>query len=879
MARLRAWIGIVAVMILAAIISPTMAYAASLQGIPGEPGPINLGEVDTYRRDGTLIDMKTCLAVVDDADVRNLLKHREVKAALGRPASERAWALRRIGENPRTRPGYGTLLACAQIVATWYTNPFLSEARDRQSAADSPRQPDDGRLEHGAVVIDLSFRPSNSTATEKRNRAFINPLALARLLTTPGLVPPKTYGGIVLKNAVIDGPLLLNNLRLTKPIAFTKVRFAGRGFNRGVFEVDERAPPTALAIRSAKIADQFRIVRSEFCGHAIIDDSSFEASLILRDVTQYAIGCLPRSNGSSAVSLQISESSFAQGISLSRSRFVATRIDGVSADSLASDRVDFGHTLTVEESEFDSLALECSVLASVTSINGNIVARNLKIRGNQISRRSRHPDGTCNGWWQVHDQGRIDRIVSLSVRDNRIGGGLDLRHFTGAHCVALSDRERAAFGASQDIENGCTPPGETASSEIAHQLRCPMPQRWDDAPVSLGTYAGACLRSPLILKGNHVGGGSDIILPGPDKKKGPWVADVDFLGSTYEGKLGVGLDLHHDTVELMPRTGFCPEIDNDDTPLTGTAIGMRAMRVRTLHWDLPLICDYRWLGYGLIYDLWLPGDLALVSLGEEAETAAPSRRDHLALKAWRRSLRQYDAPSLNVMSRYLADKGEFLDSREVLLEAKRLNYTPVCKPDDNAFSCGWQLAFSRSSAGDDDENGVAALGSAAFADQTIDDLKRPIEGRRADTDRIDRFRQFAMLFLLWPGGYGAEPERAILLTLGAVLVSYLIYTAYSLYQHWQVWRLPNLKPEDDESMQLAGSEERSTSGRGVDERPGAPYRVRFDHLLAIWPTEESWAGYSRKERLGRTREKLLPAIIACESEFEDNERGAAASVT
>ncbi len=306
---------------------------------------------------------------------------------------------------------------------------------------------------------------------------------------------------------------------------------------------------------------------------------------------------------------------------------------------------------------------------------------------------------------------------------------------------------------------------------------------------------------------------------------------------------------------------------------------MRAAHIRTLVWNLPLTCDYRWLGYGLTYDLWLPGSRASSKIKHYGKNG--EEKDRLTFLAWRRTLGEYQSASLDAMSTYLSGKGSYIDSRDILLEAKGLNYAPVCRPDSGLLACIKGVLLGPYSRLPEQQRS----GTASASEQTEDADRN--EGDRVVDDRPwpERIRDAVMVFLLSPGGYGAKPERALFWLALSAIVFFLIYVIYSRSLRRPLAKVPRLKsllPSREAALQAIGSNpsglseyvqphfERDDARTPNQTDNKAAEQATTDDLLEDlinhWPNEKDWEDWGVGQRLHRIQTILLPRIEACQKE-------------
>ncbi|NJO37638.1 MAG: hypothetical protein HC871_08465 [Rhizobiales bacterium] len=780
--------------------------------MPQEPAPGSIGEESAYRWEGSLVNLTTCLAVADDEMTTRLLRDEGLQPVLGMGPVHRADILRSKNSEMKNRRGFGTLLACAEIVSAWHSRTLTTSRLGALLAADPARPQHDGRIEHGAVVIDLAI-DTDQLADDPDNRLVIGAQPLARLLTSPGMLPQSVFGGIVVKNAIIERPLILNNVRVTSPIAFVNVQFSGGTLSQEVFDIHQRTEETAVLIASAQLDHDVLFADSQLCGNVIIRKAHFEESLTLRDVEQRNIGC---AHPASAFGLRVDDSRFDQGLSIARSRFAATTITGSSVKMLAADRVDFGRSLVIEENKLGGIELECSTFADRTDILRNRVEQTTLLEGIDDKPTEDGPDRSCRTWWETNARESPHRHGDIQVANNHLEGGFFFQHMDGIQ-----------------------------------------------------------INSPIKLPSNRVGGRSLIMMPRPVPDARVWDGDITLERSNYDGLL----ELHGSPwpTKRFPQDRadrrYCTEISNNN-PLYGTSIELRASHIRTLLWNLPFTCEHRWLGYGLTYDLWWKGDRARKSL-ESVESDNQTELDHRAMGAWRRVLKRYDSPSIHAMSTYLTEKGEFVVSREILLEAKRLNYVPNCSPDQWMPGCAlrtaWELLKSLApfDAPPADEN-LTSSASIVGIDAQVSDRLWTIG---------EWLWRLAMLILLWPGGYGAQPERAFLLLLGFFALCWILYALYTCAMRNKL--LNEWGRIDRFLVENAGRIGRTN--RLTARPPGyadAQRAFRFDHPLPSgdsldpWIAEATWKRrMSHEERLREVQGPLLAKVRAWERSAAEEDVG------
>ncbi|MEZ5932964.1 MAG: hypothetical protein R3F54_13600 [Alphaproteobacteria bacterium] len=738
--RAGAWRMLVACLVLA--VAATGSAAQTSRPSPAVEGwTKSLLDDESYRRDGVIDGMPTCLLVAADDDAYGLWIANSHWHNMELP--DLADVLYQRPAFRKAEPGFGTLIACTQILMAWHTSlPGHSRSRPTFSV--------DGRVEHGAVVIDLALGRHSA-------RARIKPLPLVRLLTSPHLLPSWTYGGIVIRNAVIDGTLLLHNLHLSVPLAFANVTFLGGGYRKDVYKID-REVEAAISILHSRFQDHIMIAASEICGDVLINDSAFDEKVDWQDVRQTGRGrhdgsdesssCKDIDDDSAASSsgVYVYGSTFRQSLRFSDTQLGTLHAFGNRFGRLLAWQTHFGEALMLSDNDIGSFEVS-SHLATSTAINFNRIENDFFLFGHTV----------------------VDSAIeSIDINSNRIGGGIGFSNF---------------------------PPG--------------------------------VLPELISLESNHVGNGSLLCVPKD------WRGTLSLDGSSYDGKLAIGLtrppdpeadgDMLSDDSETLQCSWsfwepkrfessedvYCQDLRSHaflaEETMTPRGLGvmkvdLEAVEIRTLLWQLPLECAYRWSGFGLHYRLWQPADNAakILSVHTGHRDLSPLR----VFRAWRTTLWGHDPAPLDAMSRYLTENGAYNESREILLEAKRLNYAPACRPSENTLACTDRMMFggriaaflldpapfdpavsvSSSALADDIDTAGSARARSAFLD--------PWASTSGTESSWDRFRNTSLLLLLWPGGYGAKPERAVGLIAAGAVAFFLIYQVYACVMRRMLRRVP-----------------------------------------------------------------------------------------
>lgn len=756
----------------------------------GASDPFAIYKDEIYRRDGALPTISTCLAVADDPHAVTLLQR-----VLGDESiADHALAdeLQAVGSRSKRTDGYGTLLTCARIVEAWYAVSITQGGK----FLSMPEDHSDGRQQHGTVVVDLAI-------SEDEN-AEIAPVPLVRIITSRSLLPNAVFGGIVFKNAIIKDALVFHNTHLAIPLAFAKVKFWGGTYQKKVFGIDEPVRDTALTIIHSRFDDHILIADSDFCGHIRILDSALRETLAFENVRQHSIvsgNCRGKSDekGHRPVT-RIDGNRFEQGVSFIRVRLGKLRMEGNDIDSLISSRSDFGAEFSAWSNDIGLMQFNCSVLADAFDLSYNHIEKDAFIFGSKHVKFSLPNGDSCADWWEVRPDRQRSRRTDIVIASNQIGGGLGLQ--------------------------GLDP---------------------------------AALQSPVDLSSNRVGNGSEIGLPAADTEPDFWGGVFKLNGSTYDGTLeiftdlagkflGEDLEAYWNSLPVI-REEYCKKITSEPNATISdpsATIDFMAARIHVLKWNLPLECAYRWSGYGLSYDLWLAGE---TPKNQPGSIEGSDHQDYL--KAWRQMLVSAEAAPLNAMSDYLTDNGSSVDGREILREAKRLNYARNCPPDL------WTLACFLP-----DLTWLRPHGQASAASTDAAEVSTPTESRSWD----ERLASTLKLALLWPGGFGAAPEEALLWLFVCTLICWLIYAGYAL---WLKYRLEHVPLERSRLRRI-----RSTliiPIASVNLPPGRTGEPKIEDAIASiddlcdrWPIETSWPYIKRDERLEKLSKILVPGLLRCE---------------
>ena len=795
----------------------------------------SLVDDEFYRRDGVIKEMPTCLLVAADEDALGLWDQKHMWHTMDVPV---LWkALYELTPSEKGARGFGTIWACAQILRSWYTR--LS-TRSQSRPTDSV----DGRVEHGAVVIDLGFRrkgdQSDHPDVDRDGRVTIDPMPLVRLLSSPQLLPSWAFGGIVVRRATINGTLLLHNLHLSIPLAFVNVRFIGSDYRKDVYAIDKPIEDTAISIIHSRFTDYIVVSKSQICGSVRINDSYFGENIEWRGIVQKPLEmaasktdqlqCSDDRTQEKRLGFYINGSEFAQGLRINKSDLGFFYAFGNSISRFDSSSTNFGSKLDFGDNDFGSIVISGSS-AKENFINYNRIKNDFFIKGSANSDR---------------------KIEAININSNRVGGGIGFVNFP--------------------------------SKILPYELNS-LPDELSFPPFDLGL-----LPEELSFESNHVGNGSLLCLPKE------WRGTVSLDGSSYDGKLVIGLTDtkgQDDGNSLRCSAGFpfpkhfdqdedtyCPNLRSGANARADgvVRVNLEAADIRTLGWHLPLDCGYRWKGFGLKYRLWQPHDAAAGTLSGKNNDGdlSPLR----VFRAWRTTLWSHEPAPLDAMSHYLTDNGAYVQSREIMLEAKRLNYAPSCPPDSYTVACpfwvNWNFVpdgISPISTPPADAEVVEITASGGAED--VQQQSMMAWSQNLFWSLWDHILSVLMLFFLWPGGYGAAPERAVVLIGGFAVIFYVIYMRYSMMLKGKLDAVPRYIQHMSgiKTCTLAKAPEKPLPRQGLKEvhRQGFAYSspdpdapspvVRSAETERLpWPTEDEWKPLGTDERLAVIQDLLLPAL-------------------
>lgn len=220
--------------------------------------------------------------------------------------------------------------------------------------------------------------------------------------------------------------------------------------------------------------------------------------------------------------------------------------------------------------------------------------------------------------------------------------------------------------------------------------------------------------------------------PPADQAATPHVVDLSF--SEVQGSLDLSLR------EREPRA-TPPEAPTNDPLISDycyktkkdagdVKIDVKQARIKTLVWQLPVgTCRYRWSGVGLRFGDWRDSP-------PNAPGSTPSDGEALVerLDGWKYQMEGPDPTFFLYLSEKLRAFGKFEVSRSMLEEAKRLDYVPR--------QCTW-----------------------------------PSPAIWTETHCV---RSYLVYYFLYPTGFGAKPERALVFLLLSVVLGYVFYKIFSL---------------------------------------------------------------------------------------------------
>jgi hypothetical protein len=669
--------------------------------------------VELYRERGRLASVEACLSIAGEAAATKLAE----KIRLGQIGEETPISLLLDNrptqdDEPERQHAFSVLWLCAHLVSAWET---LGEAHPwneplPESGSNDPVASGFDRT-HQALVVSFS--------DSQLQRLQLPPGPLARLLATPQLLPPAYVGGLVIKDAVISGPLLLNHVTIRYPITFANVMLQGGDYAKGMLG----EPPTknrALTMLGVRFGDQLYFSRSTFCGDVLIMESRFAEPLRLQRINQMAEHC-PKT----AASADTSETAD-DHVKMSAGH--PTRLDVINS------KFDFGFTLV--EAFIGQLLLNGSHFETLNLAENNI--GKMSIDNNDI--------GTLHLVRTVIEQKGV--IVINRIRSD----------------LWLDDQSYASRPDFDRVGSCCS------TIVISHnKIDGGLVLKPDIQYITAGRF---------LITNNVVGNGSEIQVPLD------WAGTIDFEGTKFSGELKLYVSKSEASTDTetrsrdVPLISFCPSEElGDETSYRsdGVLINLSAVEVKILRWDLPLTCTYRWRGDGFRYASWLRTDDA---------------GDVENLQIWRQLLAKPQIEPLKTIAGHLTDQGHFAEGRQVMMEAKRMNFVPLCQPDwglkclTAVTAATWNGSLPVAYAVADNLAGTL-FGSANVI---ADDGRPAAEQPPLVGDLIDGVTQLIALVLMWPAGYGADPLRALLLLAFSPIAFYAFYRLYSAHVHRRVKR-------------------------------------------------------------------------------------------
>lgn len=650
---------------------------------------------------------------------------------------------------------FGVLYACAHIYTVWNAtfppheirnDVFLLQGVSGDGAVDDDRAAADGSVEHGVVVIDMRLGQS---------RGLLDPVSLIRILTAPNVLPPAAFGGVVIANAHVTAPLLFANVRVHIPLAFNNVVFSGGDYRRAY--IGDKPLDASVAIAKSTFDRSLTFAGSAFCGTFRIIEARLDDILEFRPVTKPTIG-FAQSDCDPAELLIDSTTSHTMRVRDVHFDSTLTRNSLIETFDVLYARIN--QDLLWYESQLGSLWIFESSFGEL-EVRQNQVSRNLYIQ-NPIIR---------------NEKGRF--VISY----NQVGAGFAVEGFR-----AGSVHRNKNF--------------DLRGNEVRNGSRLCISHLW---------------QGKIDLSGSSFGGKLLIDLSSPDLGKDEADSCLSLNDADFLSKLRCDLDISQfpdDNAgrslfqdDTSPRQKviyslycsddrmrfegeFCAPQDSssksagkgDRVAGQGFAIiDLSASDIGSLHWSLPLSCKWRWVGFGSAYKLWEP-------------PAYSNLTEWTAFKAWRTSLADLEPSPIFQMAKYLADKGDHVGSRQMLVEAKRLNYARECAPSERVWNCAirpltlpggylqkdnFQTLYSATVG---DFNGLysatvvnlnragwgliqtARAGDSLLRNQHSEEEstgEKENQGFGNFSGTLNQVWRPAQLLLLAPEGYGATPERAI----------------------------------------------------------------------------------------------------------------------
>ncbi len=599
----------------------------------------------------------------------------------------------------------------------------LTRPIKRGGAADGP-----GRTAWQAPSVSID-RQDNALRIDFRDHE-ISGSAIARLATIDFL-PAVLYGGLIVENARLRNGFRLTDAVVPHALTFQRVTFGGGG-KCG----DDTAKASLAAQESGRVFDiqfahferRLSLIDARMCGQALIADSTFEKALTIRSSEaagdyQVVKSAPPASTGSAP-------NRFDQ-VFIVRNRVEGTLwLNGIQTTGFMKIDRNLAGNLRMEDSAFAGVAVDDNILRSL---------------GAWRSRFSGPVSFTSN---QVNDK-MVVAITELVVPDGSPGkppltARLTENMVDGSLIISIRDLSaydldlsynHAAAGASIMLPAGSLRPDRTVNLDLV-------------GFVTNGTF---------------------------DITVADYCREEDPLRSTM---VPIRPDAYPDRFTAGGSSGPCS--GRDAFMLTDLSLA----HLQNLSWRLPLTCSFPWIGGGMHFEHWGEADparrpscpaggreaMAAEQHGEDAVAFADPRSsdrhstpdraggagsalaagaaeavgtdaldstDLNSLLTWADLMETRLSGPLQTISTYLDERGHFFEARRILRDAKQLNY-------------------------------FGGHGVGAIWDSLQQDFN------------INKGARIAAGILLLPVGFGAHPERAMLLLIFFGIVFYVIYKVYSI---------------------------------------------------------------------------------------------------
>lgn len=491
--------------------------------------------------------------------------------------------------------------------------------------------------------------------------SVVDPGAVARLLSVPGLLPAHYSGGLALHGLKFKKVFALYNATVDTPVAFVDSAFCGGDLDRetiGLYNLEK----VAIFLNAVQFKKRFLVSGGIIKGDVIISSSKFEDSLAFIDINKNE-----KNTQNTKSNLIINYSIIERSLVLQGGVFTGSV--KIGANFIFS-------FLVIEKPKFIGDFRVFYNEIGLYLMSGPIFFNTVKINENQL----KGPLGIYDAVFRqpkTKEKETSNKPVTVEIGSNQVGDG---------------------FVLTFNLDNQA---------------------RSDDKPINV---------EEISLESNRVQGDALVSIPAE------WWGTINL--TNFSSNAGLWIEQKGIKPNVTRLTKSCTAVEKADLRKPPLTLNLALVNVRILNWDLPISCDYRWSGNALRYENWEPNEQFLKSGSYKTRWGA--------LMAWRHAMVEPSLDALNYMADHLKSRGRFSDSREVLEHAKKMNYTEGSVKNSNTLK---RKGF------------FSCLG-------------------KWDGNCL---KSYVLGVMLYPGGYGAVPERTLLWIVIGWFIFGFFYKCYSWY--------------------------------------------------------------------------------------------------